>query len=109
MASRPFSSSSLPLSDRPSDYETLVEELAARSPEDLRRARTHHRRALKALRGGAYESLPAETRAQLVQRFRINLKALDEALDEDLDDSDPAADSAPRTPSLFQRARTWIW
>ena len=113
MASRPFSSTPLPLTDRPSDYETLVEELEARPPDELRRARTHHRRALEALRGGAYESLSAETRAQLVQRFRINMKALNEALDEALDDSDASADSSPRTSSstssLLQRAQTWIW
>lgn len=127
MATRPFPSTPLPLSDRPNDYETLVEELEARPPDELRQARTHHRRALEALRGGAYESLSTETRAQLVQRFHMNLKALNEALkDSDSADSNPAdtnsadtnsaADSSPRAPSstssstsLFQRARTWIW
>ena len=109
-----------------------MEELEARPPDELRQARTHHRRALEALRGGAYESLSTETRAQLVQRFHMNLKALNEALnDSDSADSNPAdtnsadsnsadsnsaADSSPRAPSstssstsLFQRARTWIW
>ena len=101
MASRPFSSTPLPLTDRPSDYETLVEELEARPPDELRRARTHHRRALEALRGGAYESLSAETRAQLVQRFRINMKALNEALDEALDEALTA--TRPRTAAPARR------
>lgn len=77
-----FSPAKLPL-DRPaSSLEEAVEQLRGRPEDELRRARKHHRRALKALRDGAYEALSEETRERLTNQFRSGLRALNQALDE---------------------------
>jgi len=102
-----FASVQLPLDSQPSDLEQAVEALRQRPSEELRRARRHHRRALKALREGAYDALPEETRERLIQRFQTNLTALNEALEPDGEEAEtPSREPAP---SLFRKALTWIW
>lgn len=87
-----FSPTNLPLDHPASSLEEAVEQLRCRPEEELRRARKHHRRALKALQDGAYEALSAETRDRLVHQFRSGLRALNQALDE-------AGTSAPEDTS----------
>lgn len=77
-----LSSAGLPLADMPSDVEEAVEQLAQRPKDELHQARKHHRRALKALRDGAYDALSDETRERLTHQFRLNLRALNQALDD---------------------------
>jgi hypothetical protein len=55
--------------------------LHTRSPEDLARARRHHRRALRALEAGGFDALETGTRQALIRRLKSDLDALDEALD----------------------------
>jgi hypothetical protein len=55
--------------------------LHTRSPEDLARARSHHRRALRALEAGGFDALETGTRQALIRRLKSDLDALDEALD----------------------------
>ncbi|MFB6273303.1 MAG: hypothetical protein ABEL51_10465 [Salinibacter sp.] len=102
-----FASVQLPLDSRPSDLKQAVEALRQCPSEELRRARTHHRRALKALREGAYDALSEETRERLIQRFQTNLTALNEALKPENEE----AETPPRetSSSLFRKALTWIW
>jgi len=76
-----FPSTGLPLPDEPSDFEDAVEQLAQQPEDELRHARKHHRRALTALRDGAYDALSDETRERLTQQFRCSLRALNRALD----------------------------
>lgn len=113
MASNSLPSLHLPLDDRPSDYESVVQKLKQRPPDELRQARKHHRRALKALRNGAYDALPDSTREQLIERFHVNLKALNEALstdDQAGDDESPSPPSSSQiSSSLFNKALTWLW
>ncbi|WP_263786777.1 hypothetical protein [Salinibacter grassmerensis] len=77
-----FSSAKLPLDHPASSLEEAVEELRRRPEDELRRARKHHQRALKALQNGAYEALSEETRGRLTNQFRSGLHALNQALDE---------------------------
>lgn len=70
-----------PLDEPVSDVSEAAHELEQCPLTELRRARRHHRRALKSLRNGAYDALSASTRQRLIKRFRLNLKALNEALD----------------------------
>ena len=72
----PLPSVRLPLEFAPSDLDEAVQELTERPEDELRRARKHHRRALKALREDTYEALSEETREQLVRRLQTNLTAL---------------------------------
>jgi len=114
MAPNSLPSIHLPLDDRPSDYESVVQKLRQRPSEELHRARKHHRRALKALRDGAYDALPDSTREQLIQRFHVNLEALNEALNpddqaEDDDSLSPLSPSGISSSSLFHKALTWLW
>lgn len=100
-----FASVQLPLDSLPSNLEEAAEALRQCPTEELRRARKHHRRALKALREGAYDALPDETRERLIQRLQANLTALNEALDPD----GTEAESSESSSSLFQKALTWVW
>lgn len=97
----------LPLDTIPQEYEAAVSKLKQRSRDDLERARKHHRRALKALRKGAYDALPEETRDQLTKQLLTNLTALNDALDE-LEASDEKTD-ADDSHSLLRSALTWLW
>ena len=54
--------------------------LQGRPLPQLREARCHHRRALRALQGEAYGSIDADTRQRLVQRLQADLKALNAAI-----------------------------
>lgn len=99
----------LPLETLPSGLEEAVQKLRQRPTDELRRARRHHRRALKALRGGAYESLPEDTREGLMKRLHMNLKALNKALDPDESDADSSSQSRRPASSLFHKALTWLW
>lgn len=103
-----FSSVRLPIETPPSDFEEAVQKLKQRPSDELRRARKHHRRALKALRDDAYEALPENTRDRLISRFQENLTALNEALktEEPTPETPSTEDSAS---SLLQKALTWLW
>lgn len=97
----------LPLDTIPQDFEAAVAKLKQRDRDDLERARKHHRRALKALREGAYDTLPEETRDQLSKQLLTNLTALNEALDES-----NVSDEASQTEdsySVLRKALTWLW
>jgi hypothetical protein len=63
-----------------SSLEAAVEMLRKRDPDDLKRARRHHRRALTALKGGCYDALGGTTRTQLIQRLTADLEAINRAL-----------------------------
>ena len=84
----PLFSVQLPLESAPSDLDEAVQELAERPEDELRQARKHHRRALKALRKDAYEALPEETREQLVRRLRTNLTALNKVFERGSEDGE---------------------
>ena len=86
---------SLPLTNRPDDPDELVHALRDCSPDDLRRARRHHRRALKALADGRYNALSDQTRHRLIERLREDLTALNRALSSS---STNPTDSAPTPP-----------
>jgi uncharacterized membrane protein YccC len=103
-----FSSVRLPIETSPSDFEEAVQKLQQRPGDELRRARKHHRRALKALRDDGYEALPDSTRERLISRFQENLTALNEALEteEPTTETPSTEDSAS---SLLQKAFTWLW
>lgn len=110
-----------PLDEPVSDLEEAIEELQQCPPSELRRARKHHRRALKALRDGAYEALSDGTRDQLIERFQTNLEAMNEALSTiDEDDTSgnghasttPASSDSSRAstpPSQVPTASSWLW
>jgi len=57
-----FPSARLPLSQPVADIEEAIHTLEGYPPAELRRARKHHRRALKALRDNAYNALSGDTR-----------------------------------------------
>lgn len=109
-----FVSAQLPLDSPPTNVEDAVEALRQHSPEKLRQARKHQRRALKALREGGYDALPDETREQLAQQFRTSLTALNEALETmgtNASDASLPSDSPDQSQasSLFQRLLGWLW
>lgn len=104
-----LSSVQLPLEETPSDYEKVVQELKRRPADELRQARKHHRRALKALRHGAYTALSESTRERLAKRFHTNLKALNDALGSDESDANLSSQSRRPTSSLFRKALAWLW
>jgi hypothetical protein len=104
-----FASVQLPLEEPPSDYDKAVRKLKERPADELRQARKHHRRALKALRDGAYNALSEGTREQLVRRFHTNLKALNDALNTEAPDADASSQSRRSTSTLFRKALTWLW
>jgi hypothetical protein len=103
-----FSSVRLPIETPPSDFEEAVQKLEQRPTDELRRARKHHRRALKALRDDAYGALPDATRDRLIRRFQENLTALNTALQTDEPDAESPSRSQ-KSSSLFQKALTWLW
>ena len=78
----------LPLESAPSDLDEAVQELTERPEDELRRARKHHRRALKALREDTYEALPKETHEQLVRRLQTNLTALNKVFERGSEDGE---------------------
>jgi hypothetical protein len=91
--------------DRDGSVDSLddaVHALRQCDPAELRRARRHHRRALSALERGSYEALGDDTRAQLVNRLRTDLEALDRALH-----GDPSR-SAPSDDASSQQGRS-VW
>jgi len=96
-----------PLDTVPPEFEEAVSKLRQRSRDDLVRVRKHHRRALKALREGAYDALPDETRDKLTEQLLTNLTALNEALD-----GPDASDETSQTEdsySVLRTALTWLW
>lgn len=98
----------LPLDDPPSDMEEAIEKLQSRPEDELRRARKHHRRALKALQEGAYEALAEETRERLECQFRSGLHALNRALDGTAaSEAEHDATSSPSTS--FRDVLTGLW
>ena len=112
MSSHAFTSVYIPLGDRPADYDSMVQALRDQPADELRRARKHHRRALKALRSGAYEALSDGTREQLLERFHVNLQALNSALRADGApgaDRDSQSPPSPLSSSFMQKALTWLW
>ena len=86
----------LPIETRPDDPDELVQALRGCSPNELRRARRHHRRALKALTNGRYNALSDQTRERLIGRLREDLTALNQAL---AASSTNPADDAPTPPN----------
>lgn len=97
----------LPLDTIPPEFEAAVSKLKQRSRDDLVQARKHHRRALKALRKGAYDALPEETRDQLTKELLTNLTALNEALDPS--DAPDQKSQAEDSYSLLRATLTWLW
>jgi hypothetical protein len=91
----------------------MVQALREHPADELRRARKHHRRALKALRSGAYEALSDGTREQLLERFHVNLQALNSALRADgapgADRDSQSPSSPPSSFSFMQKALMWLW
>lgn len=83
-----FSRVRLPLETSPSDFDEAVRKLKQRPTDELRRARKHHRRALKALRNDGYEALPDPTRDRLIKRFQTNLTALNDVLERGSEDGE---------------------
>jgi len=80
---RPFSYTvQIPVDDAVDSMADAVQQLKTCNPQDLRRARCHHRRALAALENGSYETLADDTRSELVTRLRADLEALDRALNQ---------------------------
>lgn len=71
----------MPIDDTADSIEEAVSALRECSPEDLRRARRHHRRALEALQDGCYDALGDDTRGTLIQRLKADLTVLNRALD----------------------------
>jgi uncharacterized membrane protein YccC len=71
----------MPIEGPVDDLEEAVERLRQCPSTALRRARTHHRRALESLRNGGYSALSEATRDRLADRLRRNLDALNRALD----------------------------
>lgn len=108
-SSNSFSSAGLPLADVPSDFGEAVDQLADRPEDELIQARKHHRRALKALRDGAYDALSDDTRERLTHQFRLSLRALNQALgDADAHDGEDEP-SPPPSSSSFQDVLTGLW
>jgi len=70
----------MPMDNRAESVEEAVQALQKCSPDDLRRARRHHRRALEALQDGCYDALGDDTRGTLIQRLKADLTALNRAL-----------------------------
>jgi len=103
-----FSSVRLPIETPASDCEEAVQKLRQHPTNELRRARKHHRRALKALRDDAYRALPNRTRDRLVCRFRENLTALNEALKAEKSSTETSS-TEDSTSSLLRKALTWLW
>lgn len=110
---RPFSYTvRIPIDDSVDSMADAVQQLKTCNPQDLRRARRHHRRALAALEDGSYETLADDTRSQLVTRLRTDLEALDRALNQ-LDASGPSTggrnSSEDGTHSGGTRSRSGGW
>jgi hypothetical protein len=82
----------MPIDGPVETMDAAVRKLRSCDPTELRRARRHHRRALAALENGSYETLTGDTREQLVRRLRLDLEALERALDERR--SDPTDEQA---------------
>jgi hypothetical protein len=72
--------------------------LRERDPDDLKRARRHHRRALTALKGGCYDALGGKTRTQLIRRLTADLEAINRALKAEAG-GDGAADASADPPA----------
>ncbi len=71
----------MPIGDSADSVEEAARALQKCPPDDLRRARRHHRRALAALQNGCYDALDSDTRGTLIQRLKADLTALNRALD----------------------------
>mgnify|MGYP006286517921 CR=1 len=84
----------MPLDEAPEDFGQMVNQLETCDPEDLRRARRHHRRALEALRNGCYEALCEDTRSVLIGRLQADLDALNRVLRR-------ASSGSPRVPQSW--------
>jgi len=97
----------LPLDTVPAEFEETVSKLRQRSRDELVRARKHHRRALKALREGAYDALPDETRDPLTEQLLTNLTALNEALEKP--DASGETSQTENSYSVLRTALTWLW
>ena len=92
----------LPVDNQADTLEQMMNQLQRCAPEDLRRARRHHRRALEALRNGCYEALCEDTRDQLIGRLQVDLDALNRALGDHGDTSQDVP--APRRPEPVHAA-----
>lgn len=112
----------MPIDGDVDTVEEAVSELRKCDPSDLRRARRHHRRALKALENGLYGAINEETRNQLVGRLRSDLEALNQALHqgplsgrESADDGPGAAaqgdapDAAPSSGFGIGKLASMLW
>lgn len=90
----------LPLDEPVSDVQEAVPKLTECSEAELQRARKHHRRAVQALRDGAYGALSASTREDLRKQLRQNLEALNVAL---------RSKSSPEAQTNSQRSSSSQW
>ncbi|MEF8794843.1 MAG: hypothetical protein V5A22_03770 [Salinivenus sp.] len=110
-AAHRFSAVRMPIDGPVDDLEEAVERLRQCSSTALRRARTHHRRALESLCTGGYSALSEATRDRLADRLRRNLKALNRALDASSIPDRSASEATPSSescPSLASRIRAFV-
>jgi len=100
----------MPIEGPVEDTEAAVEQLQQCSSTELRRARTHHRRALASLENGGYNNLSDATRERLSDQLRSNLEALNRALATGTDDNSPPESPTPEgdAPSLFTRLWSFV-
>lgn len=108
----------LPLDEPVSDMADAVRGLKNCPADELRQARKRHRRAVQALRNGAYDALADETRQHLLKRLHANLEVLNRALTKELDsersDAPSGAQSQSASEASFSPFRlsemvTWFW
>lgn len=113
-AAQRFSAVRMPIDGPVDDLEEAVERLRECSSTALRRARTHHRRALESLCTGGYSALSEATRDRLADRLRRNLKALNRALDaasapdRSKSEAPLSTPSSESRPSLASRIRAFV-
>jgi len=111
-AARRFSAVRMPIEVPVENTEAAVEQLRQCSSAELRRARTHHRRALESLRNGGYSTLSDATRERLTDQLRNNLEALNRALATGSGANPPSGSTTSqdddRTSSLSSRVRAFV-
>ncbi|MFO8099831.1 MAG: hypothetical protein R6T83_09465 [Salinibacter sp.] len=100
-SSRQGPAARLPIETRPDDPDALIQALQGCSADDLRRARRHYRRALRALTDGRYSALSDETRRRLIGHMREDLTALNRAL------ASTSASAPSDNPSSVRPSGLW--
>lgn len=107
----------MPIDGPVTNPQEAAEKLRQCSVEELKRARRHHRRALKSLQNGGYGALSDGTRDDLIERLRTELEALNQALNEPNQTPDESttgreSDGTSDRPLSFVSLRSltnWLW